>query len=362
MPRPATPGADRCAAALDDLDGAAISTLHAFAQRLLTEFPIEAGLPPRVEVRDEIAAAFAFDARWEPLRRPALRRTRVEPQPVVVLGLAAWKFQQLRARRRGVRPRTGIGSLDQACRRRTAIPELEIAPVAHRARGGAAALRDRTAWTPAIKLLEPSRVRSQAYAASSRGRPRRTAPRSSCSGGPQPSFEERVGRKGSWRGTKPARSRIRRVADAGPMLRRDLQRSRPRRRQLVRAVADVRPRGRRRAPPGAGALEFHDLLVLARALLRATRARCRRRAARTTGTTRLLIDEFQDTDPIQIELAVLLAAADPEARRQPLVGDRGRRPGACSSSATRSSRSTGSAGPTSGCSSGCATTSAPASR
>ena len=36
----------RCRAALPALDRAAICTLHAFAQRLLNEHPIEAGLPP----------------------------------------------------------------------------------------------------------------------------------------------------------------------------------------------------------------------------------------------------------------------------------------------------------------------------
>ena len=54
-----------CATALDELDAAAVCTLHAFAQRLLTAFPIEAGLPPRIEIQDEIASAVAFDARWE---------------------------------------------------------------------------------------------------------------------------------------------------------------------------------------------------------------------------------------------------------------------------------------------------------
>ncbi len=51
-------------AARDDLDGAAVSTLHAFAQRLLGEHPIEAGLPPNVEVLDEISSQVEFDARW----------------------------------------------------------------------------------------------------------------------------------------------------------------------------------------------------------------------------------------------------------------------------------------------------------
>ncbi len=54
----------RCEQAIADLDGAAICTLHAFAQRILTEFPIESGLPPRIEVRDEITSRIAFDDRW----------------------------------------------------------------------------------------------------------------------------------------------------------------------------------------------------------------------------------------------------------------------------------------------------------
>ncbi len=60
----------------------------------------------------------------------------------------------------------------------------------------------------------------------------------------------------------------------------------------------------------AGELDFHDLLVLARTLLRdpehgaAARDRLRRRYQR------ILIDEFQDTDPIQVELAALLGSGD----------------------------------------------------
>ena len=64
-----------------------------------------------------------------------------------------------------------------------------------------------------------------------------------------------------------------------------------------------------------GALLFHDLLVLARDALRDADVRVRRppRGA-TSGCS---IDEFQDTDPLQIEIAVLLASSDPDiaARR-----------------------------------------------
>src|SRR5204863_10141472 len=72
--------AARATLALEELDAAAVSTLHAFAQRLLAEHPVEAGLPPRVEVLDDIASQLAFEERWtrfvdELLDDPALERT-----------------------------------------------------------------------------------------------------------------------------------------------------------------------------------------------------------------------------------------------------------------------------------------------
>ena len=72
--------AERCRGALGQLDGAAIGTLHAFAQRLLSEHPVEAQLPPAVEVLDEVTSAVAFDRRWarvldDLLADPALERT-----------------------------------------------------------------------------------------------------------------------------------------------------------------------------------------------------------------------------------------------------------------------------------------------
>ena len=43
---------------------AALCTLHAFAQRILVEHPIEAGLPPAVEIMDEVSSLVEFDERW----------------------------------------------------------------------------------------------------------------------------------------------------------------------------------------------------------------------------------------------------------------------------------------------------------
>jgi superfamily I DNA/RNA helicase len=57
-----------------------------------------------------------------------------------------------------------------------------------------------------------------------------------------------------------------------------------------------------------GRLEFHDLLVLARELVRSETHGREVRARLQDRYRRILLDEFQDADPIQIELAVRIAA------------------------------------------------------
>lgn len=80
------PTHERADEALNDLDAAAIGTLHAFAQRLLLEHPIEARLVPNIEVLDEIGSSVAFEDRWSELRTELLDDdSMAEP---VLLGLA----------------------------------------------------------------------------------------------------------------------------------------------------------------------------------------------------------------------------------------------------------------------------------
>ena len=57
----------RCALALTELDDAAITTLHGFAARLLTDAPQEAGLPPGFRVQDAIGASIDRDTWWRSL-------------------------------------------------------------------------------------------------------------------------------------------------------------------------------------------------------------------------------------------------------------------------------------------------------
>ena len=58
--------------AVADLDAAAIGTLHSFARRILAEHPVEAGLPPVIEVMDEVASAVRMSRWWSTVRAELL--------------------------------------------------------------------------------------------------------------------------------------------------------------------------------------------------------------------------------------------------------------------------------------------------
>jgi ATP-dependent exoDNAse (exonuclease V) beta subunit len=64
------------------------------------------------------------------------------------------------------------------------------------------------------------------------------------------------------------------------------------------------------AKKAAGQLDFMDLLLYARDLLRHDAARAELQQA----YRRIFVDEFQDTDPLQAEILLLLAAGDPAQR------------------------------------------------
>ena len=53
-----------CAQGIHDLDHASIQTLHSFAGSILRERPIEGGLPPLFETMDAIASDIAFNEAW----------------------------------------------------------------------------------------------------------------------------------------------------------------------------------------------------------------------------------------------------------------------------------------------------------
>ncbi|MGH9180829.1 MAG: UvrD-helicase domain-containing protein, partial [Acidimicrobiales bacterium] len=84
-----------CRVALEALDRAAICTLHAFAQRVLSEHPIEAGLPPRITVLDDIASQLAFESRWDALVDRIIEDDTLE-RPLRLLLAAGARLDHLR--------------------------------------------------------------------------------------------------------------------------------------------------------------------------------------------------------------------------------------------------------------------------
>ena len=298
--------AERCRTALRQLDGAAIGTLHAFAQRLLTEHPVEAQLPPKVEVLDEVSSAVAFDRRWarvldDLLSDPELERTilllasaGVDPLKLRSLALAfegSWDLVDDLVPAAAPHP-PAVGGLLDAVHAAIAPLEQLVASCLDETDPLCEALRSHQAY--GRDLLGCADDELDVLELLLRGGPK---------------YRKGCGKAPAWRGAKDeahtqlasvgaAISAVRsRVLDScahhlGSTLRRH-----------TLAAAD----GRR----AAGGLEFHDLLVLARRVLRDPEQGPVVRASLHDRYRRLLLDEFQDTDPIQIELAVRIAAADP---------------------------------------------------
>ncbi len=304
--------AERARAALDELDRAAIGTLHAFAQRLLTEHPIEAGLPPRIEVLDEVSSGIEFERRWATFRDRLLAdgslertlllffATGVQPDALRQLALAFDRSWDLVADRV---PDTAPEPPDVHTLVQPALAALDAA-TAHRAACRSAAdklclrLDELAAYAERLRGLDDELALLAAIDPRAEGRP------SFAVGG--------TGAKANWDESvrDAARAAVGAAEEALAAARDRVTRACAERigaalRRFTLAAAAERQ--------AAGRLEFHDLLVLGRELLRdpdhgpGVRARLHERYRR------LLLDEFQDTDPIQIELAVRIAAADPEA-------------------------------------------------
>jgi ATP-dependent exoDNAse (exonuclease V) beta subunit len=298
----------RCRAALDQLDSAAIGTLHSFAQRLLSEHPVEAGLPPRVEVLDEVSSGVEFERRWTTFRDhllddPDLERTillllstGVRHEALRALAVAfdrAWDLVEERIPDDAPEPPPvkqlvdpALSAVEEICAERGGCTDPD-----DRLYGRLEEIAEHVARLRAIdddfELLEAL--------ASESPKP--------------PSFSVgNVGKRGSWGDVDDVRFRVKLAGEGLAKVRDDVAGACAARLGAAIKTFTVAAARERRA---AGQLEFHDLLVLARALLRdpaqgpAVRRRLHDRYQR------LLLDEFQDTDPIQIELAVRIAAADP---------------------------------------------------
>ena len=324
-PDPAAAERHRCLdEAIAHLEEAQVSTIHAFCADLLRERPVEARVDPRFEVLDDRGAQRLFrqvfdgwlqtalDGPPPGVRRALRRRDRPafgEPPggdgPTGRLRRAAWELAEWRDFERPWRREADF-------RREPTIDEV----VEHLARF--AALTDRAANRRSDGLFldtEPARSVARSIRESDDVRSRRdydfveaqlvelAAHRRFAR--PRKGFGADYGEElprahvlEQHEGVVAVLERFRAVADA------DLA-------ALLREELRVPIEGYGQAKTEAGRLDFVDLLLRARDLIRGhddVRAAAQRRYAR------VFVDEFQDTDPLQAEILLLLAAEDPSER------------------------------------------------
>jgi ATP-dependent exoDNAse (exonuclease V) beta subunit len=282
--------------ALDDLDSASIGTLHSFAQQLLLAHPIEAGLPPLIEVLDEVGSSVAFEERWAELQQQLLDDDSIA-EPLLLAMAVGVELKHLRslARLFGndwdligdrvlvdppelvempdltglVAAAAKIGAVAADC----LDSEDRLLPKVDQIREFGTMLGAATDQETQLAILQTLRVLKVG----------------------------RIGRKENWPDITKVRGDCTEVVEVAGSLVELLLDACLRHLSHWVAVRVLESAELRRAE---GRLEFHDLLVLARDLLRRDPSV---RSALQERYQRLLLDEFQDTDPIQIELAVRIA-------------------------------------------------------
>ncbi len=294
----------RCQEALPDLDRAAIQTLHSFAQRILSLYPLEAGLPPQLRIMDEVEGDIAFRDRWrrfvdELLDEPAMQRPLLR---AFTMGLRLKDLERVAEAFHSSWER-----LDGVEFEATEEPEIACPPLGPALEAAEAALgpKPSEAAMAQLRRLHPHAAKLDAaaarIAAAGDGGERDAAEvdllRLACA---VPEIRTNVGPKGVFATTREAHGGW---IDAAR--RAYLTAVLPRLKQFALDYAAERRT--------AGHLSFQDLLALAVDLLR-TNPQVRR--ALHERYQRVLIDEFQDTDPLQVELAALLASepGSPPAR------------------------------------------------
>ena len=291
-----------------ELDGAAIGTLHSFARRVLSEHPIEAGLPPLIEVLDEVGSQVAADRRWTDFRSELL--TDDEVAPLLRLGFAAgMTMEHLRELVTELEDNWDLVEERLARVPLPPAPQVDGASYVRRAR--ALAERRHECTDPSDKLLGRFPLLEE-WIQLANGVEDDTQILDLLDEIPGPGAG---GKKDNWGGdVASVRAEFKRLSDDG----RDAQGvvlDGVLRCLLPRLASETLASAHRRAEEGA--LRFHDLLVLARRLVRTSKDA---RTALQQRYWRLLLDEAQDTDPIQVELAVRIAGgADEDASWRDVV-------------------------------------------
>ena len=314
-PTPGSVGAQRAGTALLHFHEAPISTLHAFAQRILVDNLAAAGLPETFDIVDDLAQAARFERRWaatskELLTDTGLLREALERSAGLGVDLLAWRTIAQELDGEWDRCQQWLAGVEKAERlspirvdrvidafesvladARTLKAEMSTPRLFKN--GKARALKDEDTLVTKIELEIPTRIELLPAVDPTDGF-------ALCHGlAACVMSQSLIGSKDDWSDVESARSRFHsaravlgEVANEAflPLL-------------AFVAKAAVESADQRRA---SGSIMFHDVLVLARNLVRdvsEARLRCRQQLRH------LFIDESQDTDPLQAEIALALSFA-----------------------------------------------------
>ncbi|WP_024794841.1 UvrD-helicase domain-containing protein [Tomitella biformata] len=298
--------------ALSQIDTAAIGTLHAFAARIVGEHPLEAGVPPRISVVDAMGSDLAFERRWQAMRGALFPRvdagtgtpgtTDVGAVDVgaamTVLLDAGASLDQVREVARELDKhwdRLPEPSALAALQRPDPLPLLMRVDLLLDNLASCGDLEDKFAatlgkvrdWRDKLAAADDRDWMAIAHGCPTRGV---------------------GGAAKNWAGGKDQVMALKdEVTDIGAAAAELCDQYVGRALQIVvGAISTVvleQAAHRRRS----GALEFHDLLVYARKVLDVPGVQ----EQLYQRYQRILLDEFQDTDPLQLEIAAIITAGEP---------------------------------------------------
>ncbi|APT90875.1 hypothetical protein CSPHI_07265 [Corynebacterium sphenisci DSM 44792] len=305
--------AERLGAALDGLDGAAIETLHRFARRIISLYPLAARVPPRVEILADIGQDVAaergwadFRARLFPAETPEDDADRTLAEAAAILVEHGIEVDDIRAVRAGIDENYHLADPDPELPDLDATPWAELRRVIADARDlGARGIAGAPTGDPLLALIRDctrfADELAEAVADTGPGDRAWASIRLPNDG----RSVHRISKADAWKGAR---------MDGAPVKITDLRKelsgifdgyravvgdrlSRCAEAIALAAGADALAAAAERRRTGR--LTFHDLLVIAEELTRDPEVR----DALHGRFRMILLDEFQDTDPLQWRLA-----------------------------------------------------------
>lgn len=289
--------------ALDQLETAPIGTIHSFALRLISGNPVAAGVPPLVTVVDEMRSQIAFNQRWDAIVKRLFHNAELNKALQVLLGVGV-SLDNMKGVARGL-----DASWDRLSNHQPAtvyVPGLDAGPIVRQTHDLLALGVHCT--NPASPLL------AKGLAGVEKWLPTLVAAKDSGdlglvlkALGARPDKNLKQGAAGHWK------IPVQDVRDAAAALLESIDEAvgalmAPAMNAVVSEMcASLQAEAKLRQQRGE--LEYHDLLILARDLL-VGEDRREVHAELHSRYRYIMLDEFQDTDPIQAEIAVRLASPE----------------------------------------------------